>query len=179
MVTYSVSVPPLGGLFCNPITIQMFSYQGWRCINPGDLLGDYFFIWTTRWSPILQTFCTQISLSSGWPILYTYRGYILYTNDLLWKPMTYFRCHFTGMTFSLRCMNTDHRFWTCGTVWGPILYIYHPVVYRSDQTNDNTIKTSDTVLRKIYLSLYLKGLRVRGNWRPNRTATYWPSLYWP
>ena len=28
--------------------------------------------------------------------------------------------------------------------------------------------------RKIYLSLYLKGLCVRGSWRPNRTATYWP-----
>ena len=42
-------------------------------------------------------------------------------------------------------------------------------------TNDNTmIKTSDTVLRKIYLSLYLKGLCVRGSWWPNRTATYWP-----
>ena len=45
--------------------------------------------------------------------------------------------------------------------------------------NDNTIKTSDTVLRKIYLSLYLKGLCVRGIWRPNRTATYWPPLLWP
>ena len=40
--------------------------------------------------------------------------------------------------------------------------------------NDDTIKTSDTVLRKIYLSFYLKGLWVRGSWRPNRTATYWP-----
>ena len=38
----------------------------------------------------------------------------------------------------------------------------------------STIITSDTVLRKIYLSLYLKGLRVRGSWRPNRTTTYWP-----
>ena len=37
--------------------------------------------------------------------------------------------------------------------------------------NDETIMTSDTVLRKIYLSLYLKGLCVRGSWRPNRTAT--------
>ena len=37
-----------------------------------------------------------------------------------------------------------------------------------------TIKTSDKVLRKIYLSLSLKGLCVRGSWRPNRTATYWP-----
>ena len=45
--------------------------------------------------------------------------------------------------------------------------------------NDDTIKTSNTVLRKIYLALYLKGLCVRGSWRPNRTATYWPLLYWP
>ena len=29
----------------------------------------------------------------------------------------------------------------------------------------------------VYLSLYLKGLCVRGSWRPNRTATYWPPLY--
>ena len=40
--------------------------------------------------------------------------------------------------------------------------------------NNKTIKTRDTVLRKIYHSLYLKGLCVRGSWRPNRTATDWP-----
>ena len=45
--------------------------------------------------------------------------------------------------------------------------------------NDDTIKTSDTDLWKIYLSLYLKGLCVRGSWRPDRTATYWPPLLWP
>ena len=45
--------------------------------------------------------------------------------------------------------------------------------------HNDTINTSDTVLRKIYLSLYLKGLCVRGSWRPNRTATYWPPLFWP
>ena len=39
---------------------------------------------------------------------------------------------------------------------------------------DAITKTSDTVLRKIYLSLYLKGLCVRGSGRPSRTATYWP-----
>ena len=39
--------------------------------------------------------------------------------------------------------------------------------------------TSDTVLRKIYISLYLKGLCVRMSWRPNRSATYWPPLFWP
>ena len=39
---------------------------------------------------------------------------------------------------------------------------------------NDTIKTSDIVLREIYLSFYLKGLCVRGSWRANRTATYWP-----
>ena len=42
------------------------------------------------------------------------------------------------------------------------------------QIHNDTMKTSDTVLRKIYLPLYLKGLCVRGSWRLNRTATYWP-----
>ena len=42
------------------------------------------------------------------------------------------------------------------------------------QNHNNDTKTSDTVLRKIYFSLYLKGLCMRGSWRPNRTATYWP-----
>ena len=45
--------------------------------------------------------------------------------------------------------------------------------------HNDTIKTSNTVLRKIYLSLHLKWLCVRGSWRPNRTATYCPPLYWP
>ena len=40
--------------------------------------------------------------------------------------------------------------------------------------NDDTIMTTTQSFRKIYLSLYLKGLSVRGSWRPNRTATYWP-----
>ena len=42
------------------------------------------------------------------------------------------------------------------------------------------IKTSEDFFKKIYLSLYLKGLLcVRGSWRPNRTATYWPALLGP
>ena len=45
--------------------------------------------------------------------------------------------------------------------------------------HNDTMKTNDTVLRKIYLSLYLKGWCVRGSWRPNRTAIYWPPLLWP
>ena len=48
------------------------------------------------------------------------------------------------------------------------------LICRCMQNYNNTIKTSDTVLRKIYLSLYL-----RSGWRPNRTPTYWPSLLWP
>ena len=48
-----------------------------------------------------------------------------------------------------------------------------------NNNDDTIIKTSDTVLRKIYLSLYLKGLCVRGSWRPSRSATYWPPLLWP
>ena len=38
----------------------------------------------------------------------------------------------------------------------------------------------------MYLSFYCKGskrvtqgLRVRGSWRPNKTAIYWPPLLWP
>ena len=38
--------------------------------------------------------------------------------------------------------------------------------------NDTMKTTSNTVLRKIYLSIYLKGLCVRESWTPNRTATY-------
>ena len=45
--------------------------------------------------------------------------------------------------------------------------------------NDTIIKTSEDFFKKIYLSLYLKSLCVRGSWRPNRTATYWPPLLWP
>ena len=33
-----------------------------------------------------------------------------------------------------------------------------------NHNDDTIIKTSDTVIRKIYLSLYLKGLCVRGSW---------------
>ena len=47
------------------------------------------------------------------------------------------------------------------------------------KTTTQWIKTSEDFFKKIYLSLYLKGLRVRGGWRPNRTAIYWPPLLWP
>ena len=51
--------------------------------------------------------------------------------------------------------------------------IIHIHLHMHAEHNGDTIKTSDTV-RKIYLSLYLKVLCVRGSWKPNRTATYWP-----
>ena len=44
---------------------------------------------------------------------------------------------------------------------------------------DAIIKTSEDFFKKIYLSLYLKGVCVRGSWRPNGTATYWPPLLRP
>ena len=40
--------------------------------------------------------------------------------------------------------------------------------------NKDTMITTTQSFRKIYLSLYLKGLCVRGSRRLNRTATYWP-----
>ena len=48
---------------------------------------------------------------------------------------------------------------------------------RQHNNNDAIMKTSYTVLRKIYLSLYLKGLCVRGSWRPNRPPLLWPSAF--
>ena len=50
--------------------------------------------------------------------------------------------------------------------------------------NDTIIMTSDT---EKYTSHFIwkgskkvtQGFIVRGSWRPNRTATYWPPLLWP
>ena len=53
--------------------------------------------------------------------------------------------------------------------WGFIVYSY------ADACRihiDAMIKTSEDFFKKIYLSLYLKGLCVRGSWRLNRTAIY-------
>ena len=66
-------------------------------------------------------------------------------------------------------------------VWVGLLYShmqYH---------NDTIIKDEQRLLYKyMYLSLYCKGskratqgLHVRGGWRPNRIAIYWPPLLWP
>ena len=53
----------------------------------------------------------------------------------------------------------------------------------------NTTKKKDErklLYKNMYLSLYCKGskrvtqgLRVRGSWRSNRTAIFWPQLLWP
>ena len=48
------------------------------------------------------------------------------------------------------------------------------LIFRCMHKHNDTIKTSDTVHRKIYLLFYLKGFCVKGSWRPNWTATYWP-----
>ena len=54
--------------------------------------------------------------------------------------------------------------------------------------NDSIIKmhVGRLLYKYMYLSLYCKGskrvtqgLRVRGSWRPNITATFWPLLLWP
>ena len=52
------------------------------------------------------------------------------------------------------------------------------------RNNKGQVKTS--LNKYMYLSLYCKGskrvtqgLRVRGSWRPNITATFWPPLLWP
>ena len=68
---------------------------------------------------------------------------------------------------------------TVAADWTVVLYSYDQPYKHICMRNHNndTIKTNDTVLRKIYLSLYLKGLCVRGSWRPNRTATYWTHSY--
>ena len=45
---------------------------------------------------------------------------------------------------------------------------------------DAMIKTSDTVLKKnIPLTLFERVVCVRGSWRPNRTAIFWPQRLWP
>ena len=42
------------------------------------------------------------------------------------------------------------------------------------------IKTSEDFFKKnIPLTLFERVVCVRGSWRPNRTATYWPPLLWP
>ena len=45
--------------------------------------------------------------------------------------------------------------------------------------NDTTIIDERQSFRKYIPLTLLKGLCVRGSWRPTKTATFWPSLYWP
>ena len=54
-----------------------------------------------------------------------------------------------------------------------LLYTHmHIYTYTCRIHTDEIIKTSEDFFKKIYLTLYLKGLCVRGSWRPNGTATY-------
>ena len=80
----------------------------------------------------------------------------------------YFTCSYLGRIFLDVWYYKNSKKYLPGR-FPPLVLHTHLLMH-----NDPTIKTSDTVLRKIYLSLYLKGLCVRGSWRSNRTATYWP-----
>ena len=68
-----------------------------------------------------------------------------------------------------------NSFLKTNTTLGEVLYTHMQI---HAEHNDTMITTRQS-FRKIYLSLYLKGLCVRGSWRLNRTAIYWPSLLWP
>ena len=49
------------------------------------------------------------------------------------------------------------------------------------QQNHNGTRNNDErrLLKKNIPLILLQGLRVRGSWRPNTTAIYWPPLLWP
>ena len=55
----------------------------------------------------------------------------------------------------------------------------HIIHIHLNAEHNDTIRRATQFFRKIYLSLYLKGLCVRGSRRPNWTTTYWPPLLWP
>ena len=56
----------------------------------------------------------------------------------------------------------------------PWLKLSNIVICRFTQNTTTQWRRATQFFKKIYLSLYLKGLCVRGSWRPNRTAIYWP-----
>ena len=62
-------------------------------------------------------------------------------------------------------------------IWDSINFILRNECCISLWPNNNNRWHS--LLEKIYLSVYWKSLCVRGSWRLNRTATYWPPLLWP
>ena len=63
----------------------------------------------------------------------------------------------------------------------------HIYIYTQHHNDTMNKQTSEDVFRKIYTSQFIcKGSKrvtecftVRGSWRPNRTAIYWPPLLWP
>ena len=61
----------------------------------------------------------------------------------------------------------------------------HMLYSHVQYNNASIIKTQeDFFIKYIPLNLFarfekvIQGLRVRGSWRPNRTAIYWPPLLW-
>ena len=67
-------------------------------------------------------------------------------------------------------------------VWYCYIVIWMIMQHHNDPINKQT--QEDFFIKNVYLSLYCKsskrvtqGLRVRGSWRPNITAIFWPQTY--
>ena len=103
-----------------------------------------------------------------------------------------FSHHFLLMVFHRSLNDGKSRglfpvFWLISTMlkfrWSQSVLLFPTLVVLSHNNHDqlykhiihnhnNTMMTSDADLRRTHLSLYLKGLCVRGSRRPNRTATH-------
>ena len=76
---------------------------------------------------------------------------------------------------------------TLGTFhFGELSFIVVLLYSHMQYHNDTIIMTQEDFFIKIYTSHFIVrfervvwGSTVRGNWRPNRTAIYWPRLLWP
>ena len=73
------------------------------------------------------------------------------------------------------CVMTSHK----------VIMLYTHLQHDNDSINKQT-HAGRLLYKYMYLSLYCKGskrvtqgLRVRGSWRSNITAIFWPSLLWP
>ena len=70
-------------------------------------------------------------------------------------------------------------------IWGRrccILILWLTIQTHNTYTSTYTCRiiTTTQFFRKICTCHFIwKGCIVRGSWRPNRTAIYWPSLLWP
>ena len=55
-----------------------------------------------------------------------------------------------------------------------MIWLCVKLLYTHMQMTTTQWRRRHSLFRKNYLSLYLEGLCVRGSWRPNKAATYWP-----